>query len=290
MFHKIRFGWLENKIQAAEQSKQEDLDNYGLEKDELIWIDFPTSSFGRSWSWGDSIALVVATFVYIIPGVIFLIWKLIAMGSYKEEMKEADKAQNLALKVTGNYSMLSMIHLGGHPNLPLKKRIVIGLDENNINFYDYDLNILTSLSVMEVVVSTDIRNIHSTSYGSTYVPKDSNFGSTVISNSVTLQPDTLKMGIVIQGQPMLVEFDSDPYDPLETITIINQMKTKNGYDTKLVENKNSNSPQQQLENIENQKTLQQNSITYQLEKLAELNGSGALTDEEFRRAKERILS
>jgi hypothetical protein len=46
----------------------------------------------------------------------------------------------------------------------------------------------------------------------------------------------------------------------------------------------------QIQNIKNQQSHQQDSIANQLEKLAELYKSGILTDEEFKKAKNQILS
>lgn len=192
--------------------------------DSAVWRDIPEH---EGWGCGTTIAFLVLSCLYLIPGIIFLIWKLISIYKNNQLEKETTPYRQLAFEKTGCEVMVSMLHLGGHPNLPYQNRVVMGLRGSNLEFYNYDLKRLHSILVDDVQAATDIRHIQSTTYGSSYTPKNSSIGSSVGTTNVNLHPDTLKLGWIVQGKQVVAEFETKPHDPLKIITYINKHRTEN---------------------------------------------------------------
>lgn len=189
------------------------------------WMDFPSEWWlAQKLNWTHAVGCAFATFLYIVPGLIFLVAKLLIRRSYLKKAALAQEAQDYAYEHTGCDALGSVLHLGGHPLLPYQQRILLGFKGSSLGFYSYDLTLLHSLPVSEVQVAAETRHVRTTSYGTLYKPTDSSFGSTSSTQQVDLHPDTLRMGILVNGQRCVAEFDTRPGDPLEVIQVLNQVR------------------------------------------------------------------
>ncbi len=192
------------------------------EVENATWEDIPSH---ESWGWGSTIIFIILSFFFLVPGIIFLVWRIISITSNNDKESKAVAYRQLAFMKTNNDYMYSMNHLGGNPELPYNQKVVLGLDSTNLNFYDYKLYLLHTISANDVQAGTDIRNIKSTSFGSTYTPNGSSFGSTVATTNINFKPDTLRIGYIMHGKSVVAEFDTTPYDPLKIVTNINKLRT-----------------------------------------------------------------
>lgn len=190
--------------------------------EQAVWKEIPDH---QSWGCGDTILFLLLS-ILILPGVIYLVNKIASIYENNQLEDELEQYRQLAFKKTGCDFMVSVLHLGGHPNLDYQSRVVLGLDSKNINFYDYSLRQLHSIPVDEVQINTDLRNIRSTTFGTSYTPNDSSFGNVVGTTNVDLSPDTIKIGWTIQGKLVLAEFDTRPYDPRMITSDINKRRSE----------------------------------------------------------------
>lgn len=186
------------------------------------WIDKPKH---ESWGWGSTIALIFLFFCLIFPAVVFLIWRIAVIAKSASETEKYNENHDLPFMKTGCSSMSSMLHVGGHPKLPYQQRIVMGLDDDTIHFYNYDLVLLATIPVNTVMISTDVRHANAVTVGGTYTPQGSSFGTAVGSSNINFEPDTLRLGWVVNGQSYSAEFNTEPIDPLEWVTKINMRKS-----------------------------------------------------------------
>jgi hypothetical protein len=171
------------------------------------WIDDPHEGWmAAKWDITHIIGLFAATWFFIVPGIIFLIWKILARVSYLQEKKYANERQNIAYERTGCIDIWSVLHLGSHPNLPLNKRILIGIKPPDIAFYDFRLNQLHVLPIASININLKtLQNIEGGSYVTTR-------------NKMTVLWRENRNGRLIDA-----EFDLEPYNPKEFIQVINQI-------------------------------------------------------------------
>jgi hypothetical protein len=198
-----------------------------LSLENYYWVDWPEGGwFSESWGWGHTIGCAVATFFYVIPGIIFLIAQPISHSNYEKKLAEAKKARSIAFRQTGCVWLASVLHLGGHPALPYRERVVLGLTREKVVFFNYKLNLLHSIPINQIHITPETRNIRTNSVGSTYTPKGSSFGTTTSTQSVHLHPDTLIFAFSANGNQITAEIDCRPQvDPLDFIHTYNQIRT-----------------------------------------------------------------
>ena len=191
------------------------------------WVDHPTSSFGRRWTGWDVFICICLFFADFFPGLIYLIAKIVSRTKYDSQKAKAELAYEACVQKTGDWLYVSYVHLGGHPHLPYQGRVVVGCTkEFEIIFYSYDMEKLSSIPIQEVQFFTEGRNITSTSFGSTAIHQGSAFGTTLMTTNSQHNPDTIIMVMAVDGQRIEASFDTRPYDPMELITYINQIKTR----------------------------------------------------------------
>jgi hypothetical protein len=173
------------------------------------WIDDPYMGWMASkWDLSHTIGLLVATFFFIIPGIIFLLWKISARSSYLQEKKYADQKQNIAFERTGCNYIWSVFHFGEHPKLPLSTRVLIGLRPPEVIFYDFKLNELHSLPIKAANASIKtFQNVR----GGAYV--------------TTTNKMTVIWREVINERAINAEFDFEPYNPRQFVHVINEFST-----------------------------------------------------------------
>ncbi|WP_147238938.1 hypothetical protein [Levilinea saccharolytica] len=171
------------------------------------WLDFPDEGFmGGEWGWGHTIGCFFATCLYVVPGIIFLIWKPIARANYLAKQEEVKKNHEIAFERTGCDYLYSALHLGGHPRLPYQNRVLIGIKERSIIFYSYSLEELHNLPLEMVNVA--VKTTQTVSGGS-YV--------------TTSNVYTLLWRETINGKVFDTEFNMTPYSPESFVDTINKL-------------------------------------------------------------------
>lgn len=192
---------------------------------DFVWIDWPSEGWlAGKWDWTHTIGCAFAFFLYIIPGLIFLPAKQAARSKYLAKLEETKAARGVAFQRTGCVWLASVLHLGGHPLLPYRERVVLGLKRGSIVFYDYRLNLLHSVPLEQVRGNWDTRHVTSTSFGTAYVPQGSSFGTTSSTQHIDMHPDTLRFSMPVNGKQITAEFDCRPnVDPLDFIQSFNKL-------------------------------------------------------------------
>ena len=170
------------------------------------WIDEPRIGWMASkWDWTHVVVFIWTTLMFIIPGAIFLIWKILARLAYLQEKSLAEKIQGIAYERTGCNIIWSVLHLGPHPKLPFNQRILIGINSPNVFFYDFKLNQLHSLPVASTIVRLKtLQNV----YGGSVITTE---------NKVTVIWEE-----VIKERKIEAEFDFRPFNPNQFIQEINK--------------------------------------------------------------------
>lgn len=178
--------------------------------DNYEWIDWPSEGyFGAKWGWEHTIGCGFATFLYIIPGIIFLIIKPIYRQRYLDAEKQAEANHQIAFDKTKCIFLFSALHLGGHPKLPYNERVLIGLKSTGVvEFYTYKLKRLHSAPFD--VVATAVRTIQHVSGTPSYVS--------------TTNEHTLRWGENIQGKVFEAEFNMRPYTPQQFVQRFNELQ------------------------------------------------------------------
>jgi len=189
------------------------------------WLDWPESG----WLSGKAdithvIAIVLGLMMCAIPGMILAIAMGNARSSYLKKEALIEENHNFAFKYTGCRWLGSVFHLGGHPALPFKQRVVLGIRSDSIRFYDYNLRLLHSVPLNEVQVAAETRHVTTSSFGTVYQPTNSSFGTVSSTQHVDMNPDTLRMALLVKGERAIAEFDMRPIDPLEFIHTFNKSK------------------------------------------------------------------
>lgn len=191
------------------------------------WIDWPGRGWlADEWNWTHSIGCAFAFFLYIIPGFIFLAVKYVARQNYLKNREIAEKSHNYAFEHTGYHWLASATHLGGHPLLPYRGRVLLGIKPDRAEFYTYRLQLLHSTPLREIECIADTRHLTTTSFGTVYKPEGTSFGTTSSTQHIDLHPDTLKLALLVKGQKCVAEFDMRPYDPLDFIQTFNEMRVE----------------------------------------------------------------
>lgn len=159
------------------------------------YIDYPYEGWmAGKWDWTHSIGCGLATILYVVPGIIFLIWKFFSRQSYQSEYERVKDNNSRAFEYTGCYYLVPVTHLGGHPFLPYNQKILLGIDNSNINFYSYTLDELSTASFDKVKLGQN-RNTSPTT------------------SDISFDPNSLKILIDIEGVNCSTEFDIRPNDP-----------------------------------------------------------------------------
>lgn len=181
-----------------------------METEQFEWLDEPNRGWMQEeWGWSHSLGCGFATFFYIIPGIIFLIVKAVARAQFTSLMQTVEENHKIAFEKTGCNYIWSVLHLGGHPNLPFDQRLLIGIKPGEIIFYDFKLNQLHASPISSVYASL---NTVQTISGYQYV-------TTTEKVTVFLQEN-------IKGRACKAEFDFAPYNPQQFIHVINEFSTK----------------------------------------------------------------
>lgn len=171
------------------------------------WIDWPDEGWmAEKWNWSHSIGCAFATFFYVFPGLVFLIWKLMARSSYIAKEQEAKKNHDIAFNRTSCEYLYSALHLGGHPRLPYHERVLIGIRGRTVIFFSYSLQELHSLPVEAVNVAVKTTQTIS---GGSYVTTSSSY--------------TLLWRESISGKVFDTEFNMTPYSPQSFIDTLNKL-------------------------------------------------------------------
>lgn len=172
------------------------------------WVDYPVPGFFTGpWGWGHTIGCGIATFLYIIPGIIYLIAYAMGDTSYKKRNEAAKENHEIAFKKTGCIYLYSATHKGGHPYVPFGSKLLIGMKRGEILFYTYRLETLhrAPLSTVSVRVKTE----QVVSGGASYV--------------TTTNTHTIGWSEVIKGVQINAEFYLGTYSPQEFVQYINEL-------------------------------------------------------------------
>ena len=160
---------------------------------DYTYVDYPNEGWmTEEWNWTHTIGCGIASFLYIIPGIIFFVWKGIARSSYQSEYKKARSNNELAFKYSGCSYLTPAKHLGGHPFLPYNQDILIGIAGFSLHFLTYKLEKLHSVHIQEVRKYDD------------NIANDPIIAAT---QPVLGNMDLLKLRIPVEGVSCAVEFD-----------------------------------------------------------------------------------
>lgn len=122
-----------------------------IERVENKWLDWPDEGWLASeWDLSHIGCAGLAFFMYIIPGIIFVIVKSNARSNYQKEYEVVKKNHDYVFNHTGCHWLASATHLGGHPLLPYRGRVVIGIKSDSVGFYDYGLQLLHSVQLNQI--------------------------------------------------------------------------------------------------------------------------------------------
>ena len=171
--------------------------------------DYPDEGWmAGKWDWTHSIGCAIAIFLYIIPGIIFAIWKALARQSHLSRYEQVKNNNQRAFEYTGCNYLFPVLHLGGHPFLPYNQRILIGLDKTSLNFYTYNLKKLHSVTLQDIKIANQELQ-HNALTPST--------------QTVSFDPNTLKLKILVEDVICTTEFNIAPNDPRYFWQVLNQM-------------------------------------------------------------------
>lgn len=179
-----------------------------VESADYEWIDFPEPGFFTGpWGWGHTIGCGIATFLYVIPGLIYLIAYALGDSSYKRRRQVAIENHDQAFERTKCRYLATANHNGGHPRIPFNSRVLLGLTAHEVRFYTYKLNLLHKTPIEQV--SARVKTEQNISGGPSYV--------------TTTNKQTIIWDEVINGVEIRAEFDMGAYSPQEFIQSINEL-------------------------------------------------------------------
>ena len=174
---------------------------------EYEWMDEPNEGYmAEEWGWPHTIGCFFATCLYIIPGLIFLIWKPMARSAYLTKQAEAKKNQEIAFEKTGANYIWSGLHLGGHPHIPYQSRVLIAINPQYLTFYTYKLKELHTLPITSVNVF--VKTMQTVSGGPSYVS--------------TTNKDSLVWRELVNGKAIEAEFNLEPFNIQQFVDVINK--------------------------------------------------------------------
>jgi elongation factor P hydroxylase len=98
------------------------------------------------------------------------------------------------------------------------------LKPDTIEFYDYRLRLLHSTSLNDIRLDVEARHFQTQSFGTTYVPKGSSFGTTSSTQNIDIHPDTLRLMLIVNEKQFVAEFDCrNTFDPLDFVQSFNEL-------------------------------------------------------------------
>jgi len=189
------------------------------------WLDWPE----RGWlaetpDITHIVVIILGLIFYCLPGIILIIVMSNGRSLYRKNKALVEENHDFAFSYTGCHWLGSVFHLGGHPALPFKQRVVLGIRSDSVRFYDYNLRLLHSVPLNEVQVGAETRHVTTSSFGTVYQPTNSSFGTTSSTQHIDMKPDTLRMALLVKGERVIAEFDMRPIDPLNFVDTFNKAK------------------------------------------------------------------
>lgn len=116
---------------------EQDLDK-DKEKKPYKWMIESDANWMEA-DWGGSHVLVAGFLflLYAIPMLIFVAIKSSSRQDFRKKLKDNHKQ---AYEITKCGYLARFMHLGGHPLLPYREWVLVGLKDKSIYFYDLYLN------------------------------------------------------------------------------------------------------------------------------------------------------
>jgi hypothetical protein len=187
------------------------------------WI-IESDAEGIEVGWGCSDIFIIGLLflLYIAPAVIYIGVKWYSQNAFNKRMKESHEK---AFEITRCVYLAQFMHLGGHPLLPYRNWVLVGLKGSKIFFYDLYLEELHSAPISSIKFATDTRHASATSFGNAYSLRDTNHSVSTSTTSINMHPDTIIMYLSINGEEIQAVFDGNYYDPLEFVQAVNKIRT-----------------------------------------------------------------
>ena len=173
-------------------------------------IDLPEGQ-ARNLTSGDMVTGFMLALVFLIPGLIYMIWAMSKLEKARNQAKAIAKHNAIAYSITGCSVLISGLHKGVHPKLPTDQRVLLGIKpEGLLAYYSYRLDLFHEVELATVAMAIQ-------------PPKVVLSGS-----SYTLGPDSTIVEVVedFAGEKVKAEIDLFPTKPAKFLESVQAFEAK----------------------------------------------------------------